>query len=180
MKGEDSGALVRAYALAAAAHAGQTRKTGAPYVNHCCEVALLVSEAGAPVPTVIAAVLHDVVEKTETTEAEVGAAFGATVAGLVAALTDPPVWEALPRAEAKARQAERMRRAEPEARRIKVADQTAKLREIAREPEAWDDAAGAIEGAELVVAACRGVDPALDAAFDTAAAEAMAKIGGAG
>lgn len=178
-----AGDLARAYALAACAHADQTRKgnAGIPYINHCCEVAEMVAESGAPAETVIAAVLHDVIEDSETTEAEVRAAFGNVVADRVAAMTDPPEWSSLPRREKKARQAEHMRHAEREVRRIKLADQTSNLRDIAREPEAWDpdDAAGYIEGAELVVAACRGADPLLETAFDAAAAEAMAKIGDA-
>ena len=178
----DHRTLVRAYALAARAHVDQTRKgeMRIPYINHCCEVAELVSEAGAPLETVIAAVLHDVIEDSDTTEDELRYAFGDTVAGRVAALTNAPEWDALPRAETKAKQAEHMRNADPEVRRIKIADQTSNLRDIAREPKAWDlaDAADYIDGAERVVASCRGVDQVLEAAFDTAAAEAMAKIGG--
>ena len=178
----DHRALVRAYALAARAHADQTRKgeMGIPYINHCCEVAELVSEFGAPLETVIAAVLHDVIEDSETTEEEIAAAFGRTVAARVAGMSDPPEWEGLPRPEKKARQAEHMMDAEPEVRRIKIADQTSNLRDIAREPEAWDaaDAQEYVEGAERVVAACRGVDEELEAAFDAALAEAMAKVGG--
>jgi guanosine-3',5'-bis(diphosphate) 3'-pyrophosphohydrolase len=98
----------------------------------------------------------------------------------VVALTDPPAWDSLPALEAKQRQAERMRRADPEVRRIKIADQTSKMRDMVRAPAAWDgdEAVSDIEGAELVVGACRGADPMLQAVFDAAAAEAMAKIGG--
>lgn len=174
--------MARAYAFAARAHADQVRKgeRGIPYVNHCAEVALLVADAGAPVETVVAAVLHDVIEDSESTEAEIRDAFGAVVAARVAGMTNAPEWEGLPRPQMKARQAEHMKTAEAEVKRIKIADQTSNLRDIAREPGAWDaaDAAQYVEGAELVVAACRGVDAKLEAAFDAAAAEAMAKIGG--
>ena len=56
-----------------------------PYVNHCCEVAPACRRGRGGDPTVIAALLHDVVEKTATTQVELGAGLGATVAGLVAA-----------------------------------------------------------------------------------------------
>ncbi len=174
--------LVRAYALAARAHANQTRKgdEGIPYINHCCEVAELVAWSGAPLETLVAAVLHDVVEDSDTTTMEIEAAFGTRVASLVAGMTDAPEWESLPRRERKRHQAAHMRHADREVRRIKIADQTSNVRDIAREPEAWDggDAAGYIEGAEMVVEACRGADPILEAVFDTAVTEAMAKIGG--
>ncbi len=174
--------LVRAYALAARAHADQARKgdLGIPYVNHCCEVAELLACAGSPEETLIAAVLHDVVEDSETTIAEIEAAFGPIVAERVAGMTDDPAWEALPRRERKLHQAQHMEHAHVEVRRIKIADQTSNVRDIAREPEAWDaeDAVEYLEGAEMVVAACRGADATLEAAFDTALAEAMAKIGG--
>jgi (p)ppGpp synthase/HD superfamily hydrolase len=174
--------LARAYALAARAHADQVRKgeRGIPYINHCAEVALLVAEAGAPPETVVAAVLHDVIEDSETTEAEIRAAFGEAVAARVAGMTNAPEWGDLPRPEMKARQAKHMKSAEPEVKRIKIADQTSNLRDIVREPGAWDAASATeyVEGAERVVAACRGVDARLEAAFDTAMAEAMAKIGG--
>jgi guanosine-3',5'-bis(diphosphate) 3'-pyrophosphohydrolase len=182
MSRDEVAALTRAYSLAARAHADQRRKgrAGVPYVNHCCEVAELAAEAGAPFETVLAAVLHDVVEDSETTREEIATTFGATVAARVAGVTNPPEWDGLARRAMKALQAEHMKSAEPEAKRIKIADQTSNLRDIARYSDGWDadDAHEYIEGAELVVAACRGADPMLEAAFDTAAAEAMAKIGG--
>jgi guanosine-3',5'-bis(diphosphate) 3'-pyrophosphohydrolase len=181
MTGTDVVALARAYALAARAHAGQTRRgdAGIPYVNHCCEVAELVAEAGAPVAVVVAAVLHDVIEDSETTVDEIETRFGPEVAGMVASMTDPPETDALPRSEKKARQAEHMATAPREVRTIKIADQTSNVRDIVREPAAWDaaDAADYIAGAERVVAACRGAAPMLERSFDAAVAEAMTKIG---
>jgi (p)ppGpp synthase/HD superfamily hydrolase len=182
MSPSDLRLLTRAYMFAARAHAGQVRKgvSGIPYINHCCEVAELVAEAGGSFETVLAAVLHDVIEDSDTSEAEISAIFGPVVAARVRSMTNPPEWEPLARAETKALQAKHMKDAEDAVRRIKIADQTSNLRDIAREPDAWDseDAASYVEGAELVVAACRGVDPVLEATFDATVAEAMAKIGG--
>ncbi|KAA9008192.1 HD domain-containing protein [Histidinibacterium aquaticum] len=179
----DLEAVTRAALLAARAHADQTRKgrRGIPYINHPLEVAHLVAEDGAATETVIAALLHDVVEDSATALPDIERDFGRPVAELVEALTDAPAWEELPRPERKRLQAGHMPEAPSEARRIKIADQLSNLRDIAREPEAWspDDAATYIDGAEHVVAACRGVSPGLEAAFDAVLAEAMQKIGGA-
>lgn len=173
--------LAEAAHLAARAHADQSRKgtRGVPYVNHVLEVADLVAEAGCMPEEVIAAVLHDVVEDSETTVEELRERFGAEVAELVAGMTDDPQWESLPRRRRKALQAAHMPKAPEGVRRIKIADQCSNLRDIAREPGAWSAARAAeyIEGAEEVVAACRGVSAALEAAFDAALAEAMQKTG---
>lgn len=174
--------LARAYALAAEAHADQTRKgkLGIPYVNHCCEVARLVAEAGGAPEIVAAAVLHDVVEDSDVTVGRLREAFGARVAETVEALTNPPEWDRLPRPEMKARQAKHVGDAGPEVRLIKIADQTSNVSDIAREPGAWtpERARAYIEGAALVVDACRGVDAGLEAAFDAAVGRARAALSG--
>ncbi|WIA39982.1 hypothetical protein OEZ86_013411 [Tetradesmus obliquus] len=76
--------------FAAAAHAGQTRKTGEPYVSHCIETALIV-EANLPhwrhdsrhETAVIAALLHDVLDDTATTPEQITGAFGPAVSAMV-------------------------------------------------------------------------------------------------
>lgn len=77
--------------LAERAHEGQQRRSGEPYVTHPMAVASLVAEWGMDEASVVAALLHDVVEDTEMTLAEIqGAfdpAFGKDVAFLVEALT---------------------------------------------------------------------------------------------
>ncbi|EAR49871.1 Metal dependent phosphohydrolase [Oceanicola granulosus HTCC2516] len=172
--------IAAAALLAARAHLGQVRKGAGqvPYIHHPLEVADLVGADGAGAPVIVAALLHDVVEDTEIARADIAARFGSEVAALVDALTDDPAWAGLPRPARKARQAEEMPSAPPEARRIKIADQISNLRDIARAPEAWDPAEAVtyIDNAERVVDACRGVSPGLEALFDAAAAEAMQKI----
>ncbi len=177
----DLARLMRSLRLAADAHADQRRKGGdTPYVNHPIEVAGLVADAGGDEDEVIAAVLHDVVEDSETTLEEISDTFGAEVARLVDGMTDDPAWDELPRIERKRRQASHLGDAGDAVRRIKLADQTSNVRDIVRLPEAWapGEAAEYLEGAELVVAECRGANAKLEKAFDAAAAEAMAKIGG--
>lgn len=161
-----------AYLTAARAHAGQRRKgTGdVPYVNHCAEVARLVATAGASEDVVIAAVLHDVVEDSALTLADLERDFGPEVAALVEALTDEPEWAERPTAERKRRQAERMPLAPPEARAIKLADQTSNLHDLSREPAAWDpdEARAYAEASAAVVDACRGASEVLERRFDEA------------
>jgi GTP diphosphokinase / guanosine-3',5'-bis(diphosphate) 3'-diphosphatase len=85
--GADAGLLRRAYAVADRWHAGQTRKSGAPYVTHPLAVAILLAEIGMDTTTLVAALLHDTVEDTGLTIGEVKAEFGAEVAVLVDGVT---------------------------------------------------------------------------------------------
>jgi (p)ppGpp synthase/HD superfamily hydrolase len=80
--------LSDALAMAAAAHRGQTRHDGTPYLAHPLRVCELLAETGATEPTLAAALLHDGVEDSELTVGEVVERFGAEVGELVAALTE--------------------------------------------------------------------------------------------
>ena len=81
--------LSRALAFALAAHGGQTRKgSSVPYVSHLLQVSGLVLEHAGDAEQACAALLHDVVEDTPVTLAQVEEAFGAGVAGIVADCTD--------------------------------------------------------------------------------------------
>ena len=83
--------LVRkAYLYATAAHAGQVKDSdGSPYIEHLVAVAQLVDDAGYDDQVVAAALLHDVVEHTEVSVADIRVEFGDGVADLVEALTEP-------------------------------------------------------------------------------------------
>ena len=85
--GADADLLRRAYAVADHWHAGQTRKSGAPYITHPLAVAILLAEIGMDTTTLVAALLHDTVEDTGLTIGEVKAEFGAEVAVLVDGVT---------------------------------------------------------------------------------------------
>ncbi|KAG1681598.1 hypothetical protein FOA52_014106 [Chlamydomonas sp. UWO 241] len=83
--------VLRAVELAAEAHKGQTRKTGEPYVSHCIETALIVEHNIPPnveykryTSTIVAAVLHDVIDDTSVGLGVIRDAFGDSVAGMVA------------------------------------------------------------------------------------------------
>ncbi|WP_295944033.1 bifunctional (p)ppGpp synthetase/guanosine-3',5'-bis(diphosphate) 3'-pyrophosphohydrolase [uncultured Xanthomonas sp.] len=79
--------LRRAWEVGAAAHAGQTRKSGEPYITHPVAVAGVLAELGLDVEALIAAILHDTIEDTPLTRAELAAEFGEAVAELVDGVT---------------------------------------------------------------------------------------------
>ena len=79
--------LRRAWAIGASAHAGQTRKSGEPYITHPVAVATVLAEQNVDVETLVAAILHDTVEDTPLTLDAVRAEFGDTVAELVDGVT---------------------------------------------------------------------------------------------
>jgi len=85
--GEDPSAIVRAGRQAVAAHADQYRRSGEPYVTHPVAVAQIVAELGLDAPTVAAALLHDAVEDTGLTLADIEEDFGPVVAAVVDGVT---------------------------------------------------------------------------------------------
>ncbi len=79
--------LREAWRVGAIAHAGQTRKSGEPYITHPVAVAGVLAELGLDVETLIAAILHDTIEDTPLTREELAAQFGEDVAELVDGVT---------------------------------------------------------------------------------------------
>ncbi|QNP39759.1 RelA/SpoT family protein [Lysobacter solisilvae (ex Woo and Kim 2020)] len=81
------GQLRRAWRIGAAAHAGQTRKSGEPYITHPVAVAKVLADQGLDVETLVAAILHDTLEDTPLTPDSITTEFGATVTDLVDGVT---------------------------------------------------------------------------------------------
>jgi GTP pyrophosphokinase len=79
--------ITRAYDLADAAHKGQSRKSGEPYITHPVAVSKICAELGLDDVTIAAALLHDAVEDTGTTIDELEAQFGSEVARIVDGVT---------------------------------------------------------------------------------------------
>ncbi len=79
--------LTKAFETARTAHSQQTRKSGEGYINHPLAVAKIVADIGLDETTVIAALLHDAVEDTEITVADVERDFGPEVAAIVDGVT---------------------------------------------------------------------------------------------
>jgi GTP pyrophosphokinase/guanosine-3',5'-bis(diphosphate) 3'-pyrophosphohydrolase len=87
LKREEIDLVRSAYRFSEAAHHGQTRLSGEPYVTHPLAVASAMAEWRMDVQTVIAALLHDVMEDTAVSKAEIASAFGKPVAELVDGLS---------------------------------------------------------------------------------------------
>jgi guanosine-3',5'-bis(diphosphate) 3'-pyrophosphohydrolase len=168
----DLAIVLEALGFAAHKHRDQRRKDAAasPYINHPIALAnVLVREGGVSEPEVIAAaLLHDTVEDTKTTPAELRGAFGERVCRIVEEVTDD---KSLPKAERKRLQIEHAATLSREAKLVKLADKICNLRDMAEHPPAsWDLARRReyFDWAKAVIDRLRGVHPKLEAAFDAA------------
>ncbi|HEX5128928.1 MAG TPA: bifunctional (p)ppGpp synthetase/guanosine-3',5'-bis(diphosphate) 3'-pyrophosphohydrolase [Usitatibacter sp.] len=83
LKPADVETIERAYEVARAAHSGQYRQSGEPYITHPLAVAKILAEWHLDAQALMAALLHDVVEDTGTTKTEISRKFGKAVAELV-------------------------------------------------------------------------------------------------
>jgi len=167
---DDLHAVLEAARFAAEKHANQKRKGAAaePYINHLLEVALLVSMALSEPDAnlVIAALLHDTVEDTDTTRDELLQRFGVDVADLVMEVTND---KSLPKAERKRLQVQNAPKKSTRAQIIKLADKTSNLRSILASPPAdWSQQRRKeyFEWAREVVNALSSPNPLLRAEFE--------------
>jgi GTP pyrophosphokinase len=85
--GADEALLNRAYVYAMKAHGQQRRASGAPYFSHPLEVAAILTELKLDDATIATALLHDVIEDTDATRAEIDQLFGPEIGALVDGLT---------------------------------------------------------------------------------------------
>ena len=77
----------RAYEFGAQAHSGQMRLSGEPYIQHPLEVANILADMHLDHDTLVAAMLHDVIEDTETGKEKISQEFGSEVATIVDGLS---------------------------------------------------------------------------------------------
>jgi len=87
LKPQDIEQVWEAYRYACHAHEGVVRKTGEPYITHPVAVACILADLHMDMPTILAALLHDVVEDTEITTLDIKEKFGQQVADLVDGVT---------------------------------------------------------------------------------------------
>lgn len=87
MPDDDVGMIQKAYVFSAQAHAGQTRRSGEPYLQHPLEVANILAELKMDEAVISAGLLHDTVEDTKATIEELDAQFGEEVADIVDGVT---------------------------------------------------------------------------------------------
>jgi len=132
--------LREAWRVGARAHAGQTRKSGEPYITHPVAVATVLAELGLDVETLIAAILHDTIEDTPLTRADIAGQFGEDVAELVDGVTKLDKLKFRDRKEAQAESFRKMLLAMSRDLRvimIKLADRLHNMRTLgAQSPEA--------------------------------------------
>ncbi|MCA6218940.1 bifunctional (p)ppGpp synthetase/guanosine-3',5'-bis(diphosphate) 3'-pyrophosphohydrolase [Ideonella sp. B7] len=130
-------ALLDAVMFAAERHRNQRRKDAeaSPYINHPIALAHLLATTGGVDDVVVlqAAILHDTIEDTDTTEAELRARFGEAVTDIVIEVTDD---KALPKQRRKELQVEHAPHKSTGAALVKLADKTCNLRDIAATPPA--------------------------------------------
>lgn len=123
--------LSRAVIMAAERHAGQLRKgTERPYIVHPLEVLSILLAMGADEDLLIAGVLHDTIEDTDTTAGEIERLFGSDVAELVAGHSEDKSlsWE-----ERKARSVAELRQADERMKMMVMADKVSNLRSMYRD-----------------------------------------------
>ena len=173
--------FTQAISFAAKKHKLQKRK-GAdeePYINHVLEVANLLANVGKveDFDVLIAAVLHDTVEDTDTTEMEISEKFGAAVGKLVMEVTDD---KSLPKARRKDLQIEHAPHLSTGAKLIKLGDKISNIRDVSENPpNDWSKQRRVeyIEWGEKVINGLRGTNEGLEKHFDDLIESAKAKIG---
>jgi GTP diphosphokinase / guanosine-3',5'-bis(diphosphate) 3'-diphosphatase len=172
--------LLCAASFAADKHSAQRRKDvgASPYINHPLAVAALLATEGGVVDAdlLVAALLHDTVEDTDTSTAELLQRFGTTVCNLVAEVTDD---KSLPKARRKELQIDHAPHKSTAAKQLKIADKICNIRDLnANSPTGWslERKVEYVDWAERVVAGCRGVNPVLDRLFDATVAEARCRL----
>lgn len=180
-KATDIGLILQAAHFSADKHRDQRRKgsRNTPYINHPLEVAERLNRIGGveDVDTLVAAILHDTIEDTETTNAELASLFGANVAAIVDELTvdKDPHWTVRKRGEI-----DGAAHLSAAAKLIKLSDKTSNVADtVSNPPGDWtlQRRRDYLEFARLVADGCHGVNAALDAEFDRVMAEARKKLG---
>jgi len=170
LEDKDVGVFLKALVFAAHKHRDHRRKdpSHSPYVNHLIEVAdLLWRVGGVRDPALLmAAVLHDSIEDTHTSPAEIREYFGKEVLDLVLEVTDD---KSLPQAVRKRLQVEHAAGISLRAKQLKIADKISNVRDIMiTPPPDWSEQRRQeyLDWARQVVDRVRGANPALETEFD--------------
>jgi guanosine-3',5'-bis(diphosphate) 3'-pyrophosphohydrolase len=167
---DDLALLLRTLAFAARKHRHQRRKDarGLPYINHPIGLAnVLYFEGGvSDIQVLCAAILHDTLEDTSATRAELGELFGEKIRDIVIEVTDD---KRLPKRERKRLQIEHAAQLSLAAKLVKLADKICNLRDVlASPPVGWSRSRKReyFEWAKQVVDGLRGSNRALETVFD--------------
>ncbi|MDQ6786538.1 MAG: HD domain-containing protein [Acidobacteriota bacterium] len=172
--------LTQAISFAAKKHTNQKRKgaDNEPYINHPLEVLNLLTNVGKILDfnVLIAAVLHDTIEDTDTTAEEITELFGETVCGYVLEVTDD---KSLPKATRKQLQIEHAPNLTNGAKYIKLADKISNISDVLENPpDDWSETRRSeyVIWGERVVAGLRGVNEYLEKYFDELTSQAHRKF----
>ena len=167
---ENTGLLVKALHFSAEKHRHQRRKDLAqsPYINHPIEVMTLLWDVGGvrEINVLLAALLHDTIEDTDTSPDEIRNQFGEDVLALVLEVTDD---KSLPKADRKRLQIENAPHRSRGAKLIKLADKSCNLHDLmVSPPKDWslDRRREYLTWTEQVVAGLRGTNPALEEYYE--------------
>jgi len=179
---QDISLILKALRFSSEKHKDQRRKgaEGLPYINHPIDVAETLWTAGGvrDVNVIVAAILHDTVEDTGTTPAELEEQFGAMVRSLVQEVTDD---KRLPKPERKRLQVEHAPHLSPGAKQIKLADKISNINDVAYSPPAdWPHQRRVdyLAWADSVVSGLRGSNQKLEELFDEVLARARMAVAG--
>lgn len=172
--------LLAAATFSAERHRDQRRKGErvTPYINHPLEVAERIARIGGvhDIEVLVAAILHDTIEDTETTAEEIELQFGPTVASLVLEVTDDRLLTSM---ERKRLEIEHAPLLTPRAKLIKLADKICNVADTeANPPTSWtrQRRRDYLDFAEQIALGCRGTNAALDAEFERVLASARAHL----
>jgi guanosine-3',5'-bis(diphosphate) 3'-pyrophosphohydrolase len=167
---ENTGLLLSAIHFSADRHRPQRRKDTlkSPYINHPIEVAELLWRVGGirDQAVLLAAILHDTLEDTETSPEEIRNLFGEEVLGIVLECTDD---KNLPYPDRKRLQIETASHKSDKARLVKLADKICNIHDLNQSPPRWWPKIQKQEyllWSEKVVAGLRGVNQALETLYD--------------
>ncbi len=172
--------LLHAVRFAAEKHRDHRRKgsTAAPYINHPIAVAEQLAAAGFEGETelLMAAVLHDVVEDTDTSEEELHTVFGPRVATIVMEVTDD---KSLREQERKRIAVQTIAGKSEAARLLKLSDLIANVYDVIHHPPNWshDRKHRYFDWSEQVAAAMRGTHPRLEERLAELLAEGRRRLG---
>ncbi len=167
---DNTGLLLSVIHFSADKHRDQRRKdqTRSPYINHPIQVSQTLWQIGVvrdPI-ILISAVLHDTLEDTAATPAELSALFGAEVLAVVQEVTDD---KSLPKQVRKRLQIEHAPHISSKAKLIKLADKICNLGDLLHSPpKTWSFARRQryLLWSEQVVKGLRGTNPSLEDHFD--------------
>ncbi len=172
--------IINASLFAAMKHRDQRRKdaTKSPYINHPLQVADVLATDGnvTDEELLIAALLHDTIEDTETSADEIESRFGSTVLALVLEVTDDKTLE---KADRKRLQIEKAPTKSSLAKQLKLADKICNVRDLTVEsPAGWPIARklGYVEWAEKVVEGCKGINAQLDSLIELEISNARKRL----